>query len=248
MLAVTFRDISPTSACWKKLSRRRMGASPAGYTIAFFIALFTGPVFAQQPLDLQIRQIVADARGKVSVACSLPGTSLNCDLNPTAHPPMQSVFKLPLAVTVLHQVEAGKFALKQPIRFLPEDLILPKPYSPLQDKYPHAGVELPLDMLLEMTVSLSDNTAADILLRLAGGPNLRAPTEYGLSLPVRVCRNRPVPLGEPELAPPSRASDSARIYLRVRCFASNRQTDWYADSGRMTGKSEVIWESNTSLV
>ena len=34
--------------------------------------------------------------------------ALNCDLNPNAHPPMQSVFKLPLAVTVLRQIEEDK--------------------------------------------------------------------------------------------------------------------------------------------
>jgi beta-lactamase class A len=83
---------------------------------------------------------------------------------------MQSVFKLPLALAVLHLVEKGKFALDEPIPFLREDLILPKPYSPLQDKYPDAGVNVPLRTLLQMTVSLSDNTAADILLRIAGGP------------------------------------------------------------------------------
>jgi len=127
------------------------------------------PALGQQQLQQKIRGIAAEAHGKVSVACALPGTPLNCDLNPTAHPPMQSVFKLPLGLTILHQVEQGKYSLDQPIRFLPEDLILPKPYSPLQDKYPNADVDVPLRTLLQMTVSLSDNTAADVLLRLAGG-------------------------------------------------------------------------------
>jgi beta-lactamase class A len=137
-----------------------------------FLALFVSSMAnAQQSLQYQIRDIAAEAHAKVSVACSLPNTSLNCDLNPTAHPPMQSVFKLPLALTILHQVEQGKFSLDQQISFLSSDLILPKPYSPLQDKYPQAGVDVPLRDLLELTVSLSDNTAADILLRLAGGPN-----------------------------------------------------------------------------
>lgn len=133
----------------------------------------------QQSLQQQIQTIAADAHGKVSVACSLPGPPprppLNCDLNPTAHPPMQSVFKLPLALTILHQLEQGKFtasSLDQPIRFLPEDRILPKPYSPLQDKYPDANVDVPLRTLLQLTVSLSDNTAADILLRIAGSPDV----------------------------------------------------------------------------
>jgi beta-lactamase class A len=83
---------------------------------------------------------------------------------------MQSVFKLPLAVTVLHQVEQGTLSLNQPVRFLPEDRILPHVYSPLQDEYPDAGVDVPLRELVRLAVSLSDNVAADILLRLVGGP------------------------------------------------------------------------------
>jgi beta-lactamase class A len=146
------------------------------------LVFFAGSAFAQEPLRQQIRSIAAEAHGKVSVACSLPGSSLNCDLDPTAHPPMQSVFKLPLVLTILHQVEQGKFSLDQPIHFLPEDLILPKPYSPLQDKYPNAGVDVPLRTLLQMTVSLSDNTAADILLRLADGT--KVVNEYIASLGV----------------------------------------------------------------
>jgi len=133
-------------------------------------ALLVCPAIAQQPLQQQLRDIAADAHGKVSVGCSLPGTRLNCDIDPRAHPPMQSVFKMPLVLTVLHQVEQGKFTLEKPIPFLPSDLILPKPYSPLQDKYPQAGIAIPLRDLLQMTVTLSDNTAADILLRLVGGP------------------------------------------------------------------------------
>ncbi len=134
--------------------------------------VFVGSAVAQQDLQQQIHSIAADARGKVSVACSWPGTPLNCDLNDDAHPPMQSVFKLPLGLTMLHQVEQGKFTLDQSIPFQKSDLILPKPYSPLQDKYPQAGVDVPLREMLKMTVSLSDNTAADILLRLAGGPKV----------------------------------------------------------------------------
>ena len=125
---------------------------------------------AQEPLRQQIRDIAGDAHGKVSVACSLPGSALNCDLDPNARPPMQSVFKLPLAVTVLHQIEQGTLSLDQPVRFLPQDRILPHVYSPLQDQYPNGGVDVPLRELVRLTVSRSDNVAADILLRLLGGP------------------------------------------------------------------------------
>jgi len=137
-----------------------------GALLFLFVGLGAG---AQEALREQIRVIAAEARGKVSVACSLPGTALNCDLDPTAHPPMQSVFKLPLAMTVLREVEQGKFTLDQPIRFLASDRILPHAYSPLQDKYPRGDVDVPLRELVRLTVALSDNAAADLLLRVGGG-------------------------------------------------------------------------------
>jgi beta-lactamase class A len=133
--------------------------------------LLAGSAVAQAPLRQQIRGIAADAHGTVSVACSLPGTALNCDLNPNARPPMQSVFKLPLAITMLHQIELGKHSLDEPVRFMVEDRI-PHAYSPLQDQFPDAGVEVSLRHLLQGAVSQSDNVAADILLRLVGGPKV----------------------------------------------------------------------------
>ena len=139
---------------------------------ALMFVLFCSSTFAQTALQQKVAAIAADARGKVSVACSLPGTELNCDLNPRAHPPMQSVFKLPLVITVLHQIEQEKFSLDQQVRFLPNDRILPQTYSPLQDKYPQANVDVPLRELLRLAVSLSDNTAADMLLRVIGGPEV----------------------------------------------------------------------------
>jgi beta-lactamase class A len=135
-------------------------------------ALLPASILAQTALQQQIRTIAEDARGKVSVACSLPECSLSCDLNSHTNPPMQSVFKWPLAMATLHLVEEGKLSLDQPVRFLPSDRILPHTYSPLQDKYPQANVEIPLRELLRLAVSLSDNVAADIVLREIGGPSV----------------------------------------------------------------------------
>jgi len=138
--------------------------------LVLILFLLTGSVSAQTPLQNEIRKIATDAHGKVAVACSLPGASLNCDMEAHARPPMQSVFKLPLAVYALHLVEEGEFPLDQPIRFLPSDRILPETYSPLQDKYPNGDVDVPLRELLRLAASLSDNAAADTVLRVAGGP------------------------------------------------------------------------------
>lgn len=138
------------------------------FVLIFF--LVGGSLSAQTPLQDQIRKIAADAHGKVAVACSAPGRDLNCDLEAHSRPPMQSVFKFPLAVYALHLVETGKFSLDQQIHFLPSDRILPETYSPLQDNYPNGDVYVRLRELLRLASSLRDNVAADIVLRVVGGP------------------------------------------------------------------------------
>lgn len=139
--------------------------------LSLLFLLLSFSVSAQTDLQQQIRRIAADAHGKVSVACWMSHATLDCDLDPHAHPPMQSVFKLPLALTALHLVEEGRFPLDQPIHFFLGDRILPETYSPLQDKYPEADVEVPLQELLRLSTSLSDNVAADIVLQVVGGPS-----------------------------------------------------------------------------
>jgi beta-lactamase class A len=124
-------------------------------------------------LQQELSSIAKESGGKLYTACALaPGSRhapLACDREPDAHPPMQSVFKLPLGIYALHLVESGKLQLDQPVRFEPADRFLPKSWSPLQDKYPNANVDVPLRDLLQLAVSQSDNAAADIVLRLVGG-------------------------------------------------------------------------------
>ncbi len=134
------------------------------------LLLLTTPLAAQTPLRRQIAEMAKDAKGTVYVACSLPGTKLDCDLNEHGHPPMQSTFKFPLAMAVLHQIELGKLQLDQPIRFLKSDRSVT--YSPLQDEFPEADVDVPLRKLIKLSVETSDNSATDIELRLIGGPTV----------------------------------------------------------------------------
>ncbi|HET6205256.1 MAG TPA: class A beta-lactamase [Terracidiphilus sp.] len=122
-------------------------------------------------LNTSIERIAARAQGKVvGVSCSLPGTPLACDLNAAARLPMQSVYKLPIAMTVLHEVDEGRLSLSQKARFLPGDVISPRQYSPLRDAHPNGGVDVAIKELLRLTVEESDGVASDILLRTIGGP------------------------------------------------------------------------------
>lgn len=56
------------------------------------------------------------------------------------------------------------------MQFLASDRFLPHTYNPLPGKYPNAGVDIPLRELLRLAASLSNNVAADIVLRVIGGP------------------------------------------------------------------------------
>ena len=119
----------------------------------------------------------------VGVACALPEAQLDCGFNAQAKLPMQSVYKLPIALAVLHQVEEGGLSLSQPVRFLPSDLIPPWQHSPLRDAHPRAGVDVPLAELLRLAVEESDGVASDILLRVIGGPKVA--DEYIRSLGIQ---------------------------------------------------------------
>lgn len=144
------------------------------------LVLAASTALAQTALQQQVAAIAQDAQGTVSVACFLPGTALNCDLHPHNHPPMQSMFKYPLALTVLHLAETGKLfpnsanepiskTLDRTVRYLPQDRI-PHTFSPLQDRFPDGNVDVPLRDLLTLTAGQSDNVGSEILLRIAGGP------------------------------------------------------------------------------
>jgi beta-lactamase class A len=132
-----------------------------------FLAASVGA--AQTPLHQRLADIANEAHGKVYVSCSLPGVKLDCDLDPHGRPPMQSTFKFPLALAVLHQVELGKLQLDQPVRFLKSDRYAT--FSPLQDEFPEADVDVPLRKLIKMMAGESDNIAANLLLRVIGGPD-----------------------------------------------------------------------------
>ncbi len=81
---------------------------------------------------------------------------------------MQSVYKFPLAMAVLDQVDKGKLSLDQKIFVAKKDL-LPETWSPLREKYPAGEVEIPLAEILVYTIAQSDNNGCDILFRLLGG-------------------------------------------------------------------------------
>ncbi len=175
---------------------------------------------AAPDLHEEITSIAAQAQGTVSVACSLPGTALDCNLNPHGHPPLQSVFKFPLALTVLLRVEQAKLTLNQPVPFLTSDLY-PGTHSPLQDAHPHGGVDVPLRELLRLSVSDSDNVATDILLRTIGGPAVVQQTLDTLGFPAIHVRDSERTLGGNERLQYRNDAEPAAMVALLRRIADH---------------------------
>lgn len=101
---------------------------------------------------------------------------------------MCSTFKLLLAGQVLAAVDAGRERLDRRLTWTPEEVIS---WSPVIDKH-DGSIGLPVETLCEATMTLSDNTAANLLLAEHGGPHGLTDWLRGLGDAVtRLDRNEP---------------------------------------------------------
>jgi beta-lactamase class A len=80
---------------------------------------------------------------------------------------MQSVYKLPVGIVVLKQVDAGKLSLDRPVTVSRQDFA--PLWSPIRQEVTGNSKQYTVRELLERAVGVSDNTAVDVLIRLVGG-------------------------------------------------------------------------------
>jgi beta-lactamase class A len=120
------------------------------------------------PLVDEVKKIAAVTKGPVGAAFALLGTQESASVEGDRHFPMQSVYKFPIAMLVLQQVDAGKLNLDQRIAVKPADFVSDREFS-IRRQYPK-GAELSLRELMRYMISESDGTACDVLLLLIGGP------------------------------------------------------------------------------
>lgn len=84
--------------------------------------------------------------------------------------PMMSVFKAPLAATVLSQIDAGRLSLDQKVTLMRADVVDGSAIPSVGAHFRGESMTFTVSELLIAAVSESDNTAADALVRLVGGP------------------------------------------------------------------------------
>lgn len=132
--------------------------------------IFTTNLSAQNDsLKVTIENIIKVADGKIGVAVLHLESGDSLLINNDYHYPMQSVYKFPLGMAVLSEVDKGNLTIEQIVHINKEDL-LPKTWSPIRNKYPEGNIDLTVAELISFTVSQSDNNGCDILFRLLGGP------------------------------------------------------------------------------
>ncbi len=117
----------------------------------------------------KIEQIVSDKKAVVGVSIIGNNGKDTISLHGDRRFPMQSVFKFHIALAVLSEVDKGKLSLDQTIEISKDDLLPEDFWSPLRDENPKGGT-FTIKRLIQYSVSHSDNTACDILIRLIGKP------------------------------------------------------------------------------
>lgn len=113
------------------------------------------------------KNIAKQVNEKVGVYTALIETGESVNLNGVQHFPMQSVYKFPIAMAVLHEVDNGKLKINQLVDVSKSDYI-PAGHSPLKDQFPK-GTKISIKDLIKYSVSESDGSASDVLCRLVGG-------------------------------------------------------------------------------
>ncbi|BBE33531.1 class A beta-lactamase [Sphingosinicella microcystinivorans] len=138
-----------------------------------FAALSVGEASAAAPVatkavDTEVERLAAGAGGVVGIAAwRLDGKGSRVLFNADASFPMASTYKVPLAGKIFDMVDKGQIRLDTMLD-VPQEMMSPS--EVIADRFIHSGVSLSVHNLLEVMLTQSDNTATDVLMKAAGGP------------------------------------------------------------------------------
>lgn len=115
-------------------------------------------------LEAEVKRLAATTDATVGVAATELENGNSFSIRGEEPFPMASVFKLPLAITVLRSADGGKLSLDHTYTITQRDFS--PGHSPIRDRAKGQSVKLTLRELVAAAVADSDNTAGDFLLRL----------------------------------------------------------------------------------
>lgn len=120
-------------------------------------------------LQAAVNALAANFDGRVGIAVRSVDDGWAVATNGDTPLPQQSVSKLWVAMTVLDLRDQGRLALTDPVTVTRNDLTLF--HQPIAALVRTGDYHTTVGELLQRALTMSDNTANDMLLRLAGGPD-----------------------------------------------------------------------------
>lgn len=149
-------------ALWPALARAAPEKAPV---IAQDVALLGAPDAA---LEAKISALAGEAGLRVGFAAVDLVKGRTAFVRGGELFPMQSVYKLPIAIAVLRMAQDGKLALQGRVRLTAADVAPGR--SPLAARLRQRPTQFTVQQLIEHMLLNSDNTATDAVMRVAGGP------------------------------------------------------------------------------
>src|SRR5688572_7658127 len=120
-----------------------------------------------EELEERLKAICDRAGGTVGLSLIHIESGKTISINGKSQLSLYSVFKLPLAIAVLKDVEENRLRLDQKIHVTPAEIVQGAPGNTALWQKP---VDVTVERLIEVSIALSDNTSTDKLLQLVGGP------------------------------------------------------------------------------
>ncbi|MEV0613095.1 class A beta-lactamase [Nonomuraea sp. NPDC050404] len=141
------------------------GALAAGPASATAPAAQAAPS-AQAQVSKELRALEASFKGRIGAYAIDTATGKSVGYRSGERFPLLSTFKAPLCAAALHKARTSEPGLMDKVvKWTADDL---KPNSPTTEKHVEDG--LSVSELCEATITLSDNTAANMVLKQIGGP------------------------------------------------------------------------------
>jgi beta-lactamase class A len=146
------------------ITRRRFAVGACCGALA--PALGVNAAMAADHLAADFARIERDSGGRLGVAVADPQSKAQWVHRGDERFPICSTFKLLAAAAVLARVDSRKEQLARRIRFEPRDVVVGSPVT----KDHAGGAGMTLDELCAAAMTMSDNTAGNLLLGAIGGP------------------------------------------------------------------------------
>jgi beta-lactamase class A len=210
-----------------------------GSAFACSCALFGSKRAKSSAAIAQLEALRTELGGRLGVHAVAVGSGERIGIEDDGRYAMASTFKLLLAAAVLHRVDRGELEAEQSVPIVASDLVAHAPVTETQI----ARGSMTVNELCSAIMLVSDNAAANVLLRLIGGPG--AVTRFARLIGDRVTRLDRI---EPDLN--ENAPGDARDITSPRAMVDTMQRLLIGDVLRPASRDQLTrWlvESQTGL-